>query len=352
MSALDTPIPITFFSDYAAATKHEEAYTPRALAERIRTVTAPSKARLPWLKLATFGDKRSDKNSLRHDANVLAVTGIEADYDGGKIPMDDAIARLEQQGVAATCYTSPSHTEDAPRWRVLCPLSAPMPPERRRQMLGRLNGLLGGIFSRESWTLSQAYYFGSVAHNPSHRVELIDGTTIDQHDDLDAIWIGPGNTDATGAMDEPGDERETAELVRRVLSGEELHTALCPLAARLIGRNVPSGIAAEILRGLMLSYPDAARDDRWRTRFGEIGRLVHSASAKYAEPAAERKEHRRAIAALTGRMIRQRSTAAEIRAAVAAEAATRGVPADDAEKIREWIAERELQNRRAEHAGR
>lgn len=352
MSPLDTPIPITFFADYAAASKHEEAYTSRALAERIRVVTASSKGRLPWLKLATFGDKRSDKNSLRNDANVRAVTGIEADYDLGRMPVDDAHARLEQQGVASILYTSPSHTEDAPRWRVLCPLSQEMQPERRRALLGRLNGLMGGIFSRESWALSQSYYFGSVNHNPSHRVELIDGTTIDQHDDLDAIWIGPGNADAAGTPDEPGDEREIAELVRRVLTGEELHTTLCPLAARLIGRNVPANTAADILRGLMLAYPEPARDDRWRTRFAEIGRLVHSAAAKYAEPAAERKEHRRAIAALTGRMIRQRATATEIRAAVAAEAATRGVPAEDAEKIRVWIAERELQNRRAEHAGR
>ena len=89
MSALDTPIPITFFPDYAAATKHEESYTPRALAGRIRVVTAPSKARLPWLKLARFGDTRTDKRSLRHDANLTAISGIEGDYDGGKMPMGE-----------------------------------------------------------------------------------------------------------------------------------------------------------------------------------------------------------------------------------------------------------------------
>ena len=106
------------------------------------------------------------------------------------------------------------------------------------------------------WTLSQSYYFGSVNHNPAHRVALIDGTPIHQHDDLDAIWIGPGNADAAGTPDEPGDEREIAELVRRVLTGEEIHTTLCPLAARLIGRSVPPETTAEILRGIMLSYPN------------------------------------------------------------------------------------------------
>ena len=340
MSALDSPVPVTFFPDHVAASKHEEAYTPRALAERIRTVTAPSKSRLPWLKMATFGDKRSDKNSLRNDANVLAVTGIEADYDLGTVPVDDALARLEQQGVAAILYTSPSHTEDAPRWRVLCPLSEPMAPDRRRQMLGRLNGLLGGIFSRESWVLSQSYYFGSVNHNPSHRVELIDGTTIDHHDDLDAIWIGPGNADTAGATDEPGDERETAELVRRILSGEEMHTALCPLAARLIGRNVPRDITAEILRGMMLSYPEAARDDRWRTRFAEIGRLVHSAAAKYAEPAAERQKNRRAIATLIFRAVERNAPQSAIEAAAEAEGARLGLSRADVWNIAGWCKAR------------
>ncbi len=308
MNALDRPIPVTFFKTYAADTKREEAYAPRALADRIRTVTAAQKAQLPWLKLARFGETRSDKNSLRHDANVLTITGIEADYDGGVIPVDEACDRLTRQGVAAIVYTSPSHTEDAPRWRVLCPLSEQMPPHRRRDFLGRLNGLLGGIFARESFTLSQSYYFGSVRHNPSHRVELIDGSPIDQHDDLDEIWVGPSNAPATGAEnpDATGDEREIAELVRRIVTAEELHTCLTPLAARLIGRNVPATTIAELLRGMMLARPEQDRDQRWQMRFAEIGRLVESAARKYAKPAAQRRDSGRVLAKLACRMFRDR----------------------------------------------
>ena len=36
MNALDAPIAVTFFKNYAAATKSEEVYTPRSLANRIR----------------------------------------------------------------------------------------------------------------------------------------------------------------------------------------------------------------------------------------------------------------------------------------------------------------------------
>lgn len=352
MNTLDTPLRVTFFSSYAADTKREEAYTPRTLAERIRVVTAAKKSQLPWLKLARFGDLRSDKKSLRHDANVLAITGIEGDYDGGRMEFDDACERLDKQGVASIVYTSPSHTEDAPRWRVLCPLSQEMPPDSRRQHIGRLNGLLGGIFSRESFTLSQSYYFGSVSHNPSHRVKLIDGEAIDLHDDLDAIWTGPSNKSATAGTEQPtstGDERGIADLVQRIVTGAEYHTALCPLAARMIGRNVPPGTVAELLRGLMLARPVEAQDARWKSRFAEISRFVESATGKYGEAAARRKASNRAVAAIASRMIRARRPSAEIRDAVLAEAAKRDVPPDRAQAILKWIAERELAARRNLH---
>ncbi len=56
--------------------------------------------------------------------------------------------------------------------------------------MARLSGLFGGIFARESWTLSQSYYFGSVRNNPSHRVAVIEGVCIELADELDADAIG------------------------------------------------------------------------------------------------------------------------------------------------------------------
>ena len=43
----------------------------------IQGARAREKARLPLLKLARFGSTSTSKGSLRHDANVVAVTGIE-----------------------------------------------------------------------------------------------------------------------------------------------------------------------------------------------------------------------------------------------------------------------------------
>ena len=122
---------ITYFNSAGARYKTEAAISLSDLAEKIRSTQAESKDQLPWLKMANFGAVTTAKGSLRHDANVLSVTGIEADYDGEKISVDDAIETLEKAGVGALLYTSPSHEPDKPRWRVLCPLSTLCKPSER-----------------------------------------------------------------------------------------------------------------------------------------------------------------------------------------------------------------------------
>jgi hypothetical protein len=188
-------IAITFFSDAFARLKREERLTADQLKQRIALVSQPEKARLPWLKCARFGDRRSDKDSLRHDGNVDAITGIEGDYDatpnnGRLISFEEALARIRNAGINAIVYTSPSFTEDLQKYRVLCPMSAEHPPEDRDRYMARLNGLFDGEFAAESWVLSQSYYYGAVNHNPSHRIEVIDGICIDRADHLDATAIG------------------------------------------------------------------------------------------------------------------------------------------------------------------
>jgi hypothetical protein len=79
---LDRRFAVTFFTDALAAERRQELHSLSSLAHLIKATNAAQKAALPWLKLARFGDLRSAKGSLRHDANVQAITGIEADYDG------------------------------------------------------------------------------------------------------------------------------------------------------------------------------------------------------------------------------------------------------------------------------
>ena len=252
----------------------------------MRTATAPSKPQLPWLKLARFGELRSDKGSLRHDANVLAISGIEADYDGEEMPFDEAVERLAKAGVLAMVYTSPSHAEDAPRWRVLCPTSDELPPQDRAKLLGRLNGLFRGVLSAESWTLSQSYYFGSVASNPSHRVELVDGTPIDLLDDLDEIWRGKPQTGPASSSDAgvrqsgPVDE---AALLADIAAGRSYHAPTVRLLGKWARDGVPYMEARARLIAAMDAVPGPDRDARWQARRDDVDRCLEDIYVKEAK---------------------------------------------------------------------
>jgi hypothetical protein len=318
---------LTFFRDYAAAERWQREVPLGVLAERIQSTTAPEKAMLPWLKLARFGNARTPAGSLRHDRNVIAITGIEADYDGGELGLDYAVQVAEKAGLLAIVYTSPSHTVDRPRWRILAPASREFQPPERARLLGRLNGLYRGVFARESWTLSQAYYYGSVNGNPAHRVEVVDGQPIDLLDELDVIWQGPpAAASARVAIGDGSEARDTAELMRRVLTGEGFHTELCALSARLTGGGASVAVSAEVLCGLMLWHPENARDERWRDRYRSIPGIVASARQKFADGA----DARRAVARVTHRAAEQQLGSDAIKELVIAEAERHQFPPDAA----------------------
>lgn len=318
-------IAVTFFANYAAAEKLQRVTSLDELVALICDTTAPAKADLPWLKLARFGNARTPRNSLRHDRNVIAITGIEADYDGERISFDAAIETAEKAGLLAIVYTSPSSTSERPRWRILAPTSQEYPAADRARLLGRVNGLYRGVFARESWTLSQAYYFGRIGAAAAHRVELVDGRPIDFLDELDRIWLGsPTGLEARSRSEigDGNDGRDDAELVRRIATGDGYHPELTALAARYIGRGMDPRAAAETLCGLMLSHPPKTRDDRWRDRIGSIPTIVRSAAEKFA-PEAQR---RRALAKFTYRLVRQPTTSgAQIKSAILGEAERLGI---------------------------
>jgi hypothetical protein len=280
---IDDPIVVTFFENFAAMTNRKAALTLAQLAGRIAITSASTKDRLPWLKLATFGDVRSEKGSLRHDANLISISGVEVDYDGEKITFDDAVERVEKEGLEALVYTSPSHRRDGhgERWRIVCALAKEYPPEHRERFVNRLAGLFrdgnATLLAAESWTRSQAYYFGAVDHNPAHRVKLTEGQRLDTLDELDLIALGkpatkspgPGKPNGAGVASGPADE---AALLDQIVSGASYHTG----AMRLLGvwgrRGVPLLEAERRLREAFDAAP--IHDQRWRNRVAEIPRLL------------------------------------------------------------------------------
>jgi hypothetical protein len=280
-----TSVVVTLFHDYAATKKHQRQLTLDRLAELIRTTSASEKAKLPWLKLARFGNAATAKGSLRHDRNLIAQTGIEADYDGEVVSFEAAVEIAEKAGLSAIIYTSPSHTAALPRWRILCPTSTELPAAQRPHMLGRLNGLYRGIFAVESWTLSQSYYFGSINGNPEHRVEIVDGMAIDELHELDLIAIGKPATRPVGNGHDHaiGGVVDEAALLELILSGEAYHTP----AMRLLGLWARGGVsmmeAQHRLEGAFDGVFPPDRDERWRNRRGSIPEMLSHIWGKEAE---------------------------------------------------------------------
>jgi putative DNA primase/helicase len=171
---------VTFFGDQYAKAKAEKIMTAYQLRDLILDTTAPSKEALPWLKLALFGDARAKSGSLRHDDNVIEVYGVELDYDAKEMSFDAAVEIIKRNNLRCIIYTSPSYTPEGPKWRVLAPTTRSVSPERRDELVRTIDRLFSMAFAKESYTLSQSYYYGSVDSNPAHRCEVYLGYCVDQ----------------------------------------------------------------------------------------------------------------------------------------------------------------------------
>jgi hypothetical protein len=173
-------VPFTWFARNDAAIGQRHQWPWDDLCRWISTSAphAGAKDALPLIKLATFsGDHRTN-------ATAEAIHGIEGDYDAELMQPAIAAGLLTNAGIAAFIYTSPSHRPDKPRWRVLCPLSHAMTPADRHGLVARLNGTLGGTLAAESFTVSQAFYVGSVAGGEPVQCWNVSGRFLDTVDGL------------------------------------------------------------------------------------------------------------------------------------------------------------------------
>ena len=269
----------TRFTDSGAANKREVAHEWRELVEHLRDAGPyAAKSLCPWIKLARFGSLRSRKNSLRTNANVLEITGVEGDYDGEKVQPEQALAMLERAGLRAIVYTSPSHKPEAPRWRVLAPLSQSMPPADRTRMLARVNGALGGILTGESFTLSQSYYYGRLMGQAEYKVlptfdDPYEGACVDELDKLDEVAVISGSAaseDDEGAPATDCIAQKVAELGRALRTGDGRRNLL----RSYIGDKSNRGLTAEEIAVLVKHSTDRYFDENDPLDWPNINALI------------------------------------------------------------------------------
>ena len=289
MSATPAPrqIVATVWPDKHARSKSEFRLAWPELCELVRTEPQrPSKGACRLLKLASFGNSRTEKGSLRSDSNLARVYGVEGDYDGERITPDEAISRLENAQIRALVYPSPSHTPERPRWRVLAPLSHPCEPAARLAYAEALNGALGGILAPESGVLSQSFFFGPVngaEYRPVHTFDDPDeGWCLDELPDLPARVAFRSKPNADAADDKGGTQ---ADYLVELLSGTDIHGS----ALRIVGRMVRDGLADEVIhlvfRALAIAVRQARGEDRAAELLGpELQRMIDGARTKAYAP--------------------------------------------------------------------
>lgn len=281
----------TAFPNQQALTKERVLINAKGLRE---VKSASSKKSASWLKLAEFGDKPTEKRCLRNDANVLAVTGAELDYDDGELAIDLAVARLKKAGIKAIVYTSASHTPSMPKWRVLLPFCEPFRGTKEEMKAFRKNAVLhaekalGVKADRASYNLSQAFYYGPVKDTEEHyQVSETPGEYINVLYDLKATVpesLAPVSDDSLGQMaaglETLKGRGDTVTWSREVMDGTNLHDNLIRLAGHLAQSGTSQRVCTGHLEALLAL--SAAGHDRVEQRHRELGRTIDSAYEKFA----------------------------------------------------------------------
>ena len=287
-AVVQNAITLTIWPDERGTRKTDRTMPWSELPDLLRKAPhRQAKMACPLIKLATFGNQTTDKGSLRHDANMLEVTGIEGDYDAGEISIQEARIRLENHRLRALLYPSFSSTPDKPRWRVLAPLSKPAALSERLRYAEALNGALGGILAPESGKMSQSFFYGwPVGADPQVLITLDDpedGICLDDWDHLDEF-----RQPFAGKVAVDGTPRAPSDYLAELLQGDDIHGN----ALRVVGRMVAGGVSDDIIRPLFAILAIEVAKSRGPERAkalmgGELDRMIQGARRQgYAPPPA------------------------------------------------------------------
>jgi Virulence-associated protein E len=328
-SPLDAAITITVFPDVFAKAKDPCHVALKVFSEHLRNARASDKYQLKLFSPGSYGRKRTAKNALRHDNNIIELFAVVGDYDGGKVSVDQAVVALEAAGVCALALTTPSHTPDAPRWRVICPLSDPLNRARANatgfeladyhKLVSRLAGVFPDGLAPESWNRSQGWFIGTVDGAPDHQVRHVSGVCLDLLPGLDTharprpsppvkpraprgisrrraepIPV-PGVDSANGAGASLASQTEIPDDVlalnvqaalAAISDGEDSHQALVSLAGKFASQGIPEVTAIDILLAAADRRAEAGRDPGWHQMRASIPRTVTWAYEREAETTA------------------------------------------------------------------
>ena len=135
---------------------------------------------------ATFSLEADGRHVRRLKRNLLSRTAIaldcESNKETGELPpeLGELEERIRNTGRAALVYTSHSHTKEAPRYRIVLPLSKPIATDIPAVELVADDLHLLGVLDRSKTGASSLFYLPSAApgHLDKHEIRVIDGHPV------------------------------------------------------------------------------------------------------------------------------------------------------------------------------
>lgn len=122
---------------------------------------------------------RAAANVTRFDAVLL---DMDSHGDTQPPPPDIAAEMLAASGLAGVVYTTHSHTDDAPRYRVVVPLAEPVLPadlQRVTRAAADAIGLTGEALDPKSWVVGQFFYLPSCRPDAPRFAACLDGAAFE-----------------------------------------------------------------------------------------------------------------------------------------------------------------------------
>lgn len=213
---------------------HEEAFS-----ELVALLTEPIVTYRNKLACPLFRQTRFRPGADRCDADVVECWGAEGDHDAGTMTPAEAARLMREVGVRCTIYTTASHTEAKPRWRIVVPFGQAVTPPERSKWLDYVNAVLRGALARESWNKSTFFYYGRVegvqflhydvpgARIPDSCIETVldplpfagsaPADTVERDRTLPAL---PGGVDVPALLPAPPVVEGLDAVATRILSGD------------------------------------------------------------------------------------------------------------------------------------
>lgn len=254
--------------------------------------------------VATFADsKRARETDL---VNGLALS-VECDQNPAKARrklealLGPATIVLASGGEWIDPETGEFEDKLHLHWRLTEPTREMVEHTRLKEARRLATALVGGDHSNQpvvhpirwagSWHRKKAPRLARILSETESELEL--GDALERlREAFQAAGLNDRSSKAGTTSDSaPGEARDTAELIRAVMTAEDYHAPLAALAMRFLKSGMQDGQAVLTLRGIMLAIPESERGGaaRWQARYDDIPRAVSTARGKIGKGPADAK---------------------------------------------------------------